>query len=199
MEQGYQSEDLQKGTGMTEEFYGDSWDLSEVLAERAQPTDEVVIYLNEVASFAKSKLLKSLKGLKGEALDVVNAEIEELEKDLERTKYVVHVKGVPSRMREDIASKAMHAFPIKPGVFGQDDPENAKQRMIRENELVWHAQIFDVVNPRGAHKRDWTFEEMQNFANSLPTAAQKAIDSKINEVTKASEEFTVGSKDQNFS
>ncbi len=182
-----------------EDMMGESWDLGEVLAERAQPKDSVSVYLNEAASYAKSQLIKTQVGLDAEALEKVNQELEKIEADLESTKYTIHITAIPSRMREDLNSKALHKFPIKPNILGQDDFENARERQKYGQDLIWHAQVFDVVNPLGKHKSDWSFEQMQEFAKALPTNAQQAIDKKIEEVTKAAEEFTVASKNANFS
>lgn len=101
-------------------------------------------------------------------------------------------------MREDIASKAMSQIPIKPNLLGSDDPNNAIQRQKLENDMTWHAQITDVVNPKGLHKREWTFEEMQKFSESMPTNVQKTVDDAIRDLTKAAEAFTVASKNADF-
>lgn len=183
---------------MDEEF-GQSWDLGEVLAERAQPTDSVTIYLNEKASYAKGKLLEAhSRETDKEALKLIDTELSKVEEDLEKRKYVVNITAVPSRMREDIASRALADFPIKANMFGQDDPENAMLRNRHQNDLVWAAQIVSVVNPAGAVKSDWTIEEIQKFSAALPVAVQESIDKAIRELTLASEKFTVGSKNTDF-
>jgi hypothetical protein len=178
---------------------GNGWDLQEVLAERKQPTKTVAVFLNEVASYGKAELLViHAKTTDAEALKIIDDELSNLEADLEASKYTIHITAVPSRMREDIASKAMHAHPIKSNFMGQDDSANALERQKYENELVWAAQVFRVDNPQGQSKTSWTFEEMKQFAESLPTAAQRAVDAAIRELTVAAEKFTVESKTSDF-
>lgn len=183
---------------MTEDMLDEgTWDLGEVLAERAQPTETVTVYLNEVASYTKSQLMKS-KPKGDEANEAWDKALEEVEEILGESEYVIHLTAVPSRMREDIASKAMSQIPIKPNLLGSDDPNNAIQRQKLENDMTWHAQITDVVNPKGLHKREWTFEEMQKFSESMPTNVQKTVDDAIRDLTKAAEAFTVASKNADF-
>jgi hypothetical protein len=181
--------------------FGDEWDLGEVLAERAQPTDTVTIFLNEAASYAKAQLLKALSkgGIPPEEREKMEDQIAEWDKQLDERKYVIHLTAVPSRMREDIQSKALSEHPIKPNLLGQDDPLNARARMIRENELIWLAQITKVVNPVGKVKAHWTEEEMRRFSESLPSKAQDRVDKKIKELTAQAEEYTVRAQNLDFS
>jgi len=175
-----------------------TWDLGEVLAERAQPVDTVTIYLDELASFTKAGLMKAKP--KGEK-DILAWQIamDEVDAILEEKKYVIHLTAIPSRMREDIHTKAMVEKPIRPtGLFGQDEPENAVARQKIENNLIWHAQITNVVNPRGLSRKNWTLEEIAAFSDSLPTAVQTAVDEAIKGLTVAAEEFTVKSKNADF-
>lgn len=183
---------------MTDELMDEgTWDLAEVLQERIQPTDTVTIYLDEVASFTKAGLLNA-KPKKPEAIVAWDAAIAEVEEILEQSKYVIHLTAVPSRMREDIASKAMHEKPMTPNLLGQDDVNNTLERQKIENDLVWHTQITNVVNPKGLSKRNWTLEEMKQFSASLPTNVQRAVDAAIKDLTTRAEQFTVKSKNADF-
>jgi hypothetical protein len=179
---------------------GETWDLREVVAERDQPKESVSIYLNEVASYAKGELLLELvRAKKNEkVLNVLNEQLEKVEKDLEATRYTVHITAIPSRMREDIASKAMHEHPMKIDLMGRDDPATVMARIAREQDLLWLAQIYDVVNPRGQHKADWAEETLKEFRDALPTGAQKAIDAAIKSLTVKAEEYSVASKSVDF-
>lgn len=188
---------MAKGDSAMSDF-GAEWDLGEVLAERAQPTETVEVYLNEVASHAKVQLTKKSAKAAPEEVADLDAALAEVEAQLEKTKYTVHITAVPSRMREDITSKAMAKHPIRPNIMGQDDMENARVRRQLENDMIWHAQIVDVVNPAGQSRKSWTFEQIQEFSKALPTAAQNAIDSAIRKLTEDAEKFTTGSQSQDF-
>lgn len=189
---------------MSDVIPGPEWDLAEVLAERAQPEDTVDVYLNEAASFAKAKLIESRINFKGDTakdkvkLAEIDKTIEETDALLQKSKYVIHLTGVPSRMREDISSKAQAKFPIQPDMMGRDNYGNSLERMKYENNLVWLAQITNVTNPAGASRREWTEESMGQFLNALPTKAQATIDQAIRELTEKSEQYTVASKSVDF-
>src|SRR5690606_14388489 len=98
---------------MMEENFAEEWDLGDVISERKQPTDSVDIYLNEVASFAKAKLMQAHTNASAEAVKAIDEQLDQIEKDLDASRYTVHVTAVPSRMREDIASKALARYPLK--------------------------------------------------------------------------------------
>lgn len=177
------------------------WDLFEVLAERAQPTSHVSIYLNEVASYAKGELIKQKLATPDKEVSIIEAldeKIAEAEELLAKSRYVVYLTAIPSRMREDFASKAMHKFPLKLNIMGQDDPENSLDRQKYNNELLWHAQIIAIENPEGKTNTQFTLEQIVQFGDALPTAAWKAIDTAIGNLTKDAEKFTADSQNLDF-
>lgn len=179
---------------------GNEWDLGQILTERVQPTDSVEVYLSEAASYAKDKLTKQLATV---TEDVIVKQIEEslteAEASLAATKYTFHLTGVPSRMRDDIYSKAMVEVPVKPtNLLGGDDAENAKKRTRVANVLTWLAQIVAIENPLGEKNYEFSREVMESVYDGLPHAARESVNRAIAELTKASERFTVGSQNQDF-
>lgn len=190
------------------------WDLNDVISERAQPTDEVTVYLNEVAAYAKSKIQdaidKATKAKDMKEVETLTKKLDEVNADLESSAYTIHLTGVPSRMREDIASRALSEYPFKVDLMGRDEPANAQKRLQRESALLWHSQVVDVVNAKGQHKRDWTVGEKQPdgsykdgtidlFIGNLPTSAQVAVDTAIKQLAARVNQFSVASKTPDFS
>lgn len=177
----------------------DEWDLGEVLSERNQPRDTVNVFLNEAASYAKAQLVKAHAKAPKDKVEEIEAELKKVDEMLENSRYVIHITALPSRMREDIHSKALAKFPMKPDpLWGRDDAENTRQRNIYENNLLWHAHITDVVNPLGKSKSTWTVEEIERFSQSLPSAVQIGIDTAIRELNKQAEEYTLVAKSIDF-
>lgn len=175
------------------------WDLGDVLSERAQPTDEVVVSLNEVAAYAKSKLTDALaKATETADVKKLEKQLAEVEKDLESSRYTIHLTGIPTRMSENLVSKALHQFPLKLDFMGRDEPENAMNRLKAQNNLLWNAQIVNVVNPKGVSKRSWSVEETEKFAEQLPVSAQNAIDEKIKDLGERVNRFIVASQSSDF-
>lgn len=176
-----------------------TWDLADILAEREQPTTEVKIYPSEKLSAAKAQLEESLLKLTdGDEREAVENSIEEINRALKDVEYTVHIRNIPRRMREDITSRALHDFPVKPNFLGQDDVLNARDRQARETHLLWTATITDVVNPRGEHKTDWTVEQMTEFEAALPTPAANKIDAAIKKLHEEAEKFTAENLNPDF-
>lgn len=177
----------------------DEFDLGEMLAERIQPTSKVYVYLNEAASYARAELVEAAKKSPSpEKAEEIEKAIEKIDADLEKTKYTFTLRAVPSRMREDISSKAMHAFPIKsiPGTFMD---ENGLERMKHENNLIWAAQIESIQNPAGKVNTDFSLEDIVKLTDHLPTHAQNQIDNAIKELTTKAEQYTASVQDLDFS
>lgn len=184
---------------IVEPSMGDEWDLGDVIQDRVQPTTVVNVYLNEAASYAKAEILAEHGKAKPEQIAEFDKALAEIEEQLQASKYQIHLTAVPSRMREDISSKALAKFPIKPDPLWQrDDQQNALERKKYENSLVWLAQITNVVNPRGQSKKSWDQPSMDKFCEALPTAAQNAIDKAIVDLTKKAEQFTIDSASADF-
>ena len=177
------------------------WDLGEILTERKQPSEEVDVYLNEFASYAKAKLVEHTEsaGLSPEERLKLEGQIEALDAEIESKHYVITVAAIPSRMQEDIQSDAYHKFPIKPDFIGRDDTQNQIDRMKFQNLAIWHAQIKNVVNPAGQSKMSWTSEEVDRLRSALPIKAQSAVDSAIKDINEKAEQYTTKSKSVDFS
>ena len=177
----------------------DTWDLAEVLAERVQPKDSVTIYLNEAASYAKSQLVKAHARAKGQNVEEIDEKLTDIEAQLEASKYVVHLTGVPTRMREDIETKSLQRYPVKPDIMGRDDTNNALLRQKYRNDLLWTIHIEKVENSRGGvFNGVGDHAQIKRFAEALPAKAAQAIDKGIEALTLASEEYTVAAKGIDF-
>lgn len=175
-----------------------TWDLGELLAEREMPEAEVVLYLNEAASYAKAQLLKAHSKARGEDVDAIDAKLTEVEAQLEASKYTVKLRAVPSRHRENLYDKAKSKYPVKRDVLDRDDVENVQARTKYNNQLLWEAMIVTVVNPRGEESGKWDIAKILEFEKALPVKAQRAIDDAILALSTEAEEYTVGAKGVDF-
>jgi len=184
---------------MIDDMMGESWDLAEVLVERQQPKGSVAVFLNEELTYAKSLLMEAHSTAKPESVKTLDEQIAKVDEELKKHRYEIHFTALPRRMRDDIESKAMHKFPIKPNMLtGADDPINAQQRGDYQNLLLWHAHIENVINPAGANREVWTLEEMEKFYGQLQIPARNAVIQAINKLNDDTERFTVESKNPDF-
>jgi len=173
------------------------FDLGEMLAERDQPKDSINVYLNEAASFTKAGLLEKLPTAKGDEKKAIEKAIELANQELEKSKYVFHLTGVPSRMREDIVSAGLAAFPLK---FAQGSfvDENAMERARKTDNLLWAAQIESITNPAGKTNSEFSEDDIQKIVSALPTHAQNQVNDAIRNLTAKSELHTASAQDLDF-
>lgn len=184
---------------MSGDMMGESWDLAEVLVERQQPKDFVAVFLNEELTHAKSLIMDAHANAKAENVATLDEQLEKIEEELKKYRYEIHFTALPRRMRDDIESKAMHKFPIKPNMLtGADDPSNALDRGEYQNILLWKAHVENVINPAGASKTNWTEEEMRQLYGRLQIPARNAVIQGINKLNEDTERFTVESKNPDF-
>lgn len=178
---------------------GSNWDLTAMVAERQMPTAEVTVYLNEYASHAKVQLMKALSKASKEEAEELDKKLAEVDAELEKSKYVVHLEAIPARMREDIHSRALHEFPNKRNVLGQpadDDP--SIERINFESNLLWEACIRKLVTPTGREFESPGPGDIENLSKGLPAAAAVLIDRTIQNLHQDAERYTAESKNPDF-
>lgn len=178
-----------------------TWDLVDFIADRQQPTAVVNVYLNEFASHAKAQLLKAHAKATEDEIEALDKQLDEIEAQLEASKYEIHLRAIPARMRENIHSKAMHTYPYKRNLLGQpadDDP--TLERIHLENNLLWAACISKLVTPNGTVFENPTEGdiEMLTGENGLSASAQTLIDAQIRELHESAERFTAEVKNPDF-
>lgn len=176
----------------------DEWDLGELLAERKRPETSVTIYVNEAASYLKVQLAKAHAKAKGDDVARLDEELDKVEAELKGSKYVIHLTGVPSKTRESINAKSLAKYPVKADIMGRDDHGNSQLRLKYENDMLWEASITSVENPHGQTKESWSMPEVMKLAESLPTAAQQAVDTAIKNLAVESEQWTVEAQNPDF-
>lgn len=176
-----------------------TWDLVEFTADRQMPESTVVVYLNEFASHAKAQLLKAHAKATGPEVEELDKQLAEVEAQLEASKYEIHLRAIPARMRENIHSKAMHTYPFKKNLLGQlaeDDP--TAERVNLENNLLWAACISKLITPSGKEFENPSVGDIEMLVNGLPSSAQVAVDTQIRELHEAAERFTAEVKNPDF-
>ena len=176
-----------------------TWDLGEFLADRQMPEVTVDVYLNEYASHAKAQLLKAHARATGDEVAELDAKLEEVEKQLEASRYEISLRAIPSEMREDIHKRAVKEFPYKKNFLNQpteDDP--TQERIEFENLLLWQACIRKMVAPNGRVFENPSEGDVKALDKGLPTGAKNALDRAIRELHEDAERFTAEVKNPDF-
>lgn len=175
-------------------------DLGTVLAEREQPEESITFFLNEKLQYARSVLVEQAKSAKDpEVASELEGKIGEVDEALAESKYTLTLRGLPQRMREDINSKALAEFPVKPNFMGYDDSANAKARAEKENLLLLASSIVRLVKEStGAEKTQWTAEEVSAFSDTLSLGVLKQVDKVIKELAERVNESALAALDPSF-
>lgn len=176
-----------------------NWDLSAVLAERPMPTAAVTVYLNEYASHAKTQLLKAHSKASGDAVAEIDAKLEQVEEELQKSRYEIHLEAIPADMREDIHARALKEYPPKTNFLGQpSDDDPAVDRIKFENDLLWAACIRKLITPTGQEFTEPSKEDVASLTKGLTATACIQVDKSIRELHEAAEKFTAEAKNPDF-
>src|SRR5690606_15696612 len=135
--------------------------------------------------------LKAHAKATGPEVEELDKQLAEVEAQLEASKYEIHLRAIPARMRQNIHSKALSSYPYKKNLLGQlgdDDP--TVERVNLENNLLWQACIVKVVTPSGKEFENPTEGDIELLVNGLPVTAQSLIDAQIRELHEEAERFT---------
>lgn len=188
-----------------------TFNIVNVLKERAYPREEVIVYLDEQAAYDAAKIQDKIDELTRKASLDVQDEIDTLiEKrdaiveSLKKNKYIFSVIGLSEGMREDLQGESAEKFPIE-----YDEEKNPftgeivkKERESKERDrlftnLLWHSSIEKITSPDGSVQNNVTFEDINALREMLPIAAISAITQSIEKLRLSTAMFMM-SVDEDF-
>lgn len=206
---------MPKSTDLTKKG---AFDLRAVLAEQQQPEDTITFYVDRELGHAANKLEKRVKELENklalanlqkdtklvkEATDAYEAATKKLEELYQEVKpYKATIRAITRRQKFDLQSKALHKFPIRRDMWGNDDSENEFARTHYLEFLVWVSMIRSIESPDGEIQEfsgEDTAEAMEYIHDGLPDSAAVRINQAINDITDDGEEFEFAVKSEDFS
>ena len=170
-----------------------TFNILNVLEERAYPRENVIVYLDEQSAYEASQLqerideLSKSKSLDVQAdIDVLVAERDEVIAKLESQKYVFSIVGISEGLRDDIMGEAAEKFPLEyvenknplTGELKLEEKENKDRDRLFTN-LLWHNQIEKITSPDGSVQDKVTIKDVEALRRQLPIAAIGAISQSI--------------------
>lgn len=199
-----------------------AFDLRQVLAERAYPTEDVTFYVDEDLGYAVLKIQEQIDILTNQvnvfaiqgnkkaekdatdALASAEAKLEETHKAF--SPYVAHIRSISRRARYDLQSKALHAVPIKRDLFGNDDPTNEFERAHYMDQLIWAAHIQSITSPDGRTQNfsgsvndEDNVKAVSEIMDSIPESAYKLINAGIDKLLDDGSRFESAAQSEDFS
>lgn len=193
--------------------------IADVLKDRAFPTKEINIFIDEDAAYMAAQVEAEIKKM-GETMDKTadQKELEELTarheelvsrldeivEEMGGTKYVFHLQGISEGLREDLYEKALEKFPLQhdvdrnplTGEVERREKENTKRDRMFTN-LIWQSHIKKIVAPDGSVQDGISFDEAVELRRALPLASSGKITETIESLRTATALFML-STDENF-
>jgi len=193
--------------------------IVEALKDKAFPSDEINIFIDEDAAFMAAEVEEKIKKLANTMDSTVDsAELAELTKRHEElienldktikemgdTRYVFHIQGISEGQREDLYDRALEKFPMQhevdrnplTGEVERREKENPKRDRLFTN-LIWQAHIKKIVAPDGSVQEGITVEEAIELRRALPLASIGKVTESIEKLRTATALFML-SADENF-
>lgn len=188
-----------------------TFNIINVLAERAYPTEVVEIILDEEnsykASVVKSKLedldkkiaSKNPSAQQKEARDKLIEELDALVEQIEKSKYHFHIKGISEGKREKLISEATKKYPVEyekgaelSALLGGNSEPREKPSPERDQlftDFLWRDQIEKIVDPDGNEQTNLTYNEIRALRDNLPLSSSAKINRSIEKIRSATALF----------
>lgn len=189
-----------------------TFNIINVLQERAYPKLTVDIYMDEAAIFEMSRLKDRLEDLdkkvarkpetekqKAERQDILT-EIDSIAEKLDRSKYTVHLSGISEGKREELYRATLKKYPIEyvqspmAGLLGTQDNRTVKESPERDNlftDYLWQGYIEKIVNPDGEEQTEFAYATIRTMRESFPLNAIVRINEGIEKLRVATAMFTM--------
>ena len=177
------------------------FNIINVLKDRAYPTVDVTVYLDEEAAYLASKMDAKVKEATSE-LEVLgeNKELEEklsalqeqrdvLISRLSESAYIFTVTGISEGKRDDIIRECDSKYPPKyneeknpfTGEVTKTEVENS-ERSDYIVDLIWQAHIQKITAPNGDVQDSVTLQDVTEIRRALPIASTASINNAIEKI-----------------
>lgn len=181
--------------------------ILDVIKDRAYPTENIDVFIDEELAYAAAMLEEEIARLNNEAdKSVLNpeelealiekrekiiAEKDELMKQIGGTVYTFTITGISEGKRDDMLKLANDKYPIEyrtdsnafTGEKTRQEIESPERNKLF-TEMLWQAHITRITAPDGSVQDGISIEDAQELRRSLPIAT-------IGKLTEAIEKLRV--------
>jgi len=190
-----------------------TFNIVQVLQERAYPKSVIEIYMDEGSMYeisAISDQLEELDQLVGKKLE--NEKQKSLREDLLKkreetynklleSKYTIHLMGISEGKREEFYRQSVKKYPIEyqaqnsiSSLIGSDSSRIEKDSPERDalfTDYLWQGHIKKIVNPDGDEQTEFSYSTIRTMRESFPLNAMVQINQGIEKLRSATALFTV--------
>jgi hypothetical protein len=190
-----------------------TFSIINVINDRAYPSEEVAIYLDEKSAYLASQVDEKISELDSKITKNTTAEIlksyeqersvlsekrKELLNSIAESKYVFTITGIAEGRREEVFEECVKVFPLeyveeKNALTGESvktDIENKERDRLFTNKL-WLEHITKITAPDSSVQDTLTFDEIVKIRHGLPLIASGAITESIEKIRLASAIFMI--------
>lgn len=175
-----------------------TFNLLEVIKDRAYPTEDVNIYLDEQTAYEAAVLKEKLENTdaKSKTYVQIEKELEALVSKMEESKYVFSITGISEGKREELYEESTKVFPVEykedknpfTGEVTRNEVESKERDRLFTN-MLWSAHIAKVTAPTGDVQNAMTTAEVTQLREALPLAAVGTINQAIDKIRAATAVF----------
>ena len=184
------------------------FNIINALKDRAYPSDNITVYLDEQAAYLASAADETIKSLTSKLdidgdndeiqkeLDAAVAGREKLVEKLSESAYVFTITGISEGARSDLVKKVDEKFPAKynedkntfTGEVTRTEEPNEERSEYMVN-LIWQSHITKITAPSGDEQDSVSFEDVVEIRRALPIASSTLINSAIEKIRTATAMF----------
>ena len=186
--------------------------IIDVLQERAFPTEQVEVYLDEGVAYHAARMDEALKELEKQIdkMPELSDELKELAKERDDlldekqklieeiggSQFVFHLTGISEGKREDLYELCLKEYPMQYETERNPFTGQSEKKEIESTErdryftgLLWQACITKIVDPNGDEQDGITYDEAAELRRSLPLTASSKINNAIEKLRTATAVF----------
>lgn len=175
-----------------------TFSIVDAIKERAYPSDDIAVFMDEASSYKAAELSKKLESLEPTTEDYINTQkqLDEVLEFIEKSKYVFTITGISEGKREELYELTLKKFPMeykeeKNVLTGETKKVEIEtpERDSLFTTLLWSAYITKITNPEGAIQENLSPEDADELRKSLPIAVNGIINSAIQNMRAATALF----------
>jgi len=174
-----------------------TFNIVNLLRERAYPQDSVTVYIDESAAYAGGEIDKRIAVTTDEEeLKKLNEERETIIKKMNDSAITFHLVGISESRRNDILKQAKKKYPIEyvkdvnplTGETVREEKESPERDELF-TDLLWQASISRIEDSNGNIQESLGYSEVRDMRSMFPLASTAKVTEAIEKIRVATAVF----------
>jgi hypothetical protein len=174
-----------------------TFNILNLLRERAYPEYAVTVYIDEAAAFAGGEIDELIASTKDDAeVEKLTDRRDEIIAELKKSAITFHLKGISESRRNDLLKQAKKKYPIE---YTRDvnpmsgemvkDEKPSPERDELFTDFLWQASISKIEDAEGNTQENIGFADVSNMRSMLPLASIARVTEAIEKIRVATAVF----------